>query len=182
LSDEGVKVFDTDCGRIAILTCFDLNFDEVWQSAERQRAEIVFWPSAYGGGMPLVGYALVHNYFIVAVGDGNLIDPLGRTLTDAQCPKPRQFIATFDLDRTLVHHNFNHEKVQRLLREHPGEVEVEQHLAAEAWYVLRATKPGVRVRDLCQQYRIETLREYRQRSRTQLNDLRAKGEKVRSAP
>ena len=36
VSEEGVKVFDTDFGRIAILTCFDANFDEVWQEAERQ--------------------------------------------------------------------------------------------------------------------------------------------------
>ncbi len=28
-SDQGVKTFDTDFGRIAILTCFDANFDEV---------------------------------------------------------------------------------------------------------------------------------------------------------
>ena len=40
-SDEGVKVFDTDFGRIALLTCFDANFDEVWQEAERKGAEIV---------------------------------------------------------------------------------------------------------------------------------------------
>ncbi len=30
-SRDGVSVFDTDFGRIAILTCFDANFDEVWQ-------------------------------------------------------------------------------------------------------------------------------------------------------
>jgi len=51
LSDEGVKVFDTDFGRIALLTCFDANFDEVWAEAERKGAEIVLWPSAYGGGI-----------------------------------------------------------------------------------------------------------------------------------
>ena len=45
LGQEGVKVFDIDCGRIALLTCFDLNFDELWQEAERQGAEIVFWPA-----------------------------------------------------------------------------------------------------------------------------------------
>ena len=46
----------------------------------------------------------------------------------------------------------------------------------ESWYVLRATKPGVRVRDLCRQYKIETLREYRQRSRQQINQRRKEGE------
>ena len=49
VGEDGVKVFDTDFGRIALLTCFDANFDEVWQEAERKGAEIIFWPSAYGG-------------------------------------------------------------------------------------------------------------------------------------
>ena len=48
-SRDSVPVFDTDFGRVAISTCFDANFDEVWQEAERKGAEMVLWPSAYGG-------------------------------------------------------------------------------------------------------------------------------------
>ncbi len=165
VSRDGVAAFDTDFGRIAILTCFDANFDEVWQEAERKGAEIVFWPSAYGGGSPLNGYAMIHNYYVVAVGQGNIIDVFGKNLDNRKNPREHQFIATLDLDRTLVHTNFNTEKVAKLLKEHQGEVIQEQFLDMESWYVLRSVKPGVRVRNLCKQYQIETLREYRQRSR-----------------
>jgi hypothetical protein len=178
LGDEGVKVFDLDFGRIAILTCFDLNFAELWSEAERKGAEIVFWPSAYGGGRPLNGYAAIHNYYIVAVGAGNMIDLLGNTIEDAQQPKPRLFITTLDLDQTLVHYDFNSEKVKKLLAEHKGEVELEKSFDAESWHLLRAVKPGVRVRDLCRQYQIETLRDYRQRSRREINAAREKGGKI----
>ena len=179
LGERGVGVFDTDFGRIAMLTCFDANFDEVWQEAERKGAEIVFWPSAYGGGMPLNGYAMIHNYYVVAVGWGNLIDPLGRTIEPAEKPRPQQFLATLDLDLTITHTNFNEKKVPQLLKEHAGEVElVPGNYDMESWYVLRATKPGVRVRDLCRQYKIETLREYRQRSRQQINQRRKEGKTV----
>ena len=44
--------------------------------------------------------------------------------------------------------------------------------------MLRAVKPGVRVRDLCRQYKIETLREYRQRSRQEINQRRKDGKTV----
>jgi predicted amidohydrolase len=173
LGEEGVGVFDTDFGRIALLTCFDANFDEVWQEAERKGAEIVFWPSAYGGGMPLNGYAMIHNYYVVAAGWGNMIDVFGRTIEPAEKPRANQFLATLDLDLTIAHTNFNEKKVEQLLKEHPGEVErVPGSYDMESWFVLRATKPGVRVRDLCKQYKIETLREYRQRSRQQINELR----------
>ena len=178
VSEEGVKVFDADFGRIAILTCFDANFDELWQEAERKGAEMVLWPSAYGGGLVLNGYAMIHNYWIVAVGEGNMIDPLGRTVEPVERPRPEQFIATLDLDRTLVHTNFNEKKVARLLAEHKGEVEQERFLPSESWYVLRSIKAGVRVRELCKQYQIETLREYRHRSREQINDVRHTGKKV----
>ena len=95
-----------------------------------------------------------------------------------QTPCPGQFIATLDLDRTLIHTNFNEEKVQRLLREHKGEVEMEKFFDAEAWYLLRALKPGVRVRDLCRQYQIETLRDYRHRSRRQIDEARKTGKRI----
>jgi predicted amidohydrolase len=178
VSQEGVKVFDTDFGRIALLTCFDANFDEVWQEAERKGAELVLWPSAYGGGLVLNGYAMIHNYYVVAVGEGNLIDITGQTIDKVERSRPQQFIATLDLDRTLIHTNFNEGKVAKLLAEHKGEVEQERFFAAEAWYLLRAAKPGVRVRDLCKQYQIETLRDYRHRSRQQINEARQAGKKI----
>jgi hypothetical protein len=128
--------------------------------------------------MPLNGYAMIHNYYVVAVGWGNIIDIFGKTIDKVEKPRPQQFIATLDLDRTLVHTNFNETKVAKLLREHQGEVVQERLLDMESWYVLRSLKPGVLVRDLCKQYQIETLREYRQRSRTQINDARTEGKKI----
>jgi hypothetical protein len=88
-------------------------------------------------------------------------------------------VATLDLDLTPVHQDFNQEKVARLLREHKDDVELLKNIGKmEGWYVLRAVKPGVRVRDLCKQYKIETLREYRHRSRQQINERRKAGQTV----
>ncbi|MCY3018222.1 MAG: carbon-nitrogen hydrolase family protein [Planctomycetota bacterium] len=178
VSTEGVKVFDTDFGRISILTCFDLNYAELWLDAEQKGAEIVLWPSAYGGGVPLNGNAMIHGYYIVPVGAGNIIDCTGETLKDVERPRPQQFIATLDLDRTFVHKDFTGEKIKKLLAEHKGEVEMEKDCGMEGWYLLRAVKAGVRVRDLCKQYQIEPLREYRHRSREQINEARKNGKKI----
>jgi hypothetical protein len=177
---EAVRAFDTDFGRIGIFTCFDLNFAELWHQAELQGVEMVLWPSAYAGGSPLNAYAALHQYCVVGVGAGSLIDVTGRTLEgpEVQKPLPGLFIATFDLDRTFVHTNFNEAKVQKLLKEHKGEVELEKSYEQEAWYLLRATKPGVRVRELLKQYQIESLREYRHRSRRQIDEARKAGKPV----
>ncbi len=77
-STEGVKVFETDFGRISILTCFDLNYAELWQRCDDLDADIVFWPSAYGGGSPLNAYATLYHYYIVPVGAGNIMDITGK--------------------------------------------------------------------------------------------------------
>ncbi len=66
----------------------------------------------------------------------------------------------------------------RLLAEHPNEVEVEQDFPLEAWYLLRSVKPGVRVRDLCRQYQIEILRDFRACSRDQINQARREGKRI----
>jgi len=177
-SREGVKAFDTDFGRICILTCFDLNFAELWREADQLDVDVVFWPSAYPGGRPLNAYATAFNYYVVPVGAGNFIDSTGETIEKVERPRPQQFIATLDLDRTFIHTNFNAQKVKRLLQEHPDEVEQERFFEMESWYLLRSTKPGVRVRDLCREYQIETLRQYRHRSRREINEARADGRRI----
>jgi beta-ureidopropionase len=178
LGEEGVKTFDTDFGRIAILTCFDLNFAELWHDADLMDADIVFWSSAYGGGMPLNAYAMIYHYYIVPVGWGNIIDITGENMKDVISPKEKIFIADLDLDRTFIHDNFTGDKVAKLLNDYKGEVMVENRYDMEAWNLLKSAKKDVHVRKLCKEYKIETLREYQHRSRHQINEIRKIGGKV----
>ncbi len=180
-STEGVKVFDTDFGRISILTCFDLNFPELWQQCDNLGVDIVFWPSAYGGGSPLNAFAILYHYYIVPVGAGNIIDITGKPVENVEKPVPKQFIATLDLDRAFAHHDFNGEKVKKMLDERKGEIVVERNLSDEdlaPWWLFRAAKSGVRVRELLKQYEIETLRQYQHRSRKQINEARHDGRRI----
>jgi len=172
LSKEGVKTFNTDFCKIAILTCFDLNFAELWHEADAQDAEIVFWPSAYGVGMPLNAYAMLYHYYIVPVGWGNIIDITGENIKDVICPKENLVIANLDVDRTFIHENFTGNKVRKMLDDYDGEIVIENHYAMEAWWLLKSLKDNVSVRKLCKKYEIETLREYQHRSRLQINEIR----------
>ncbi|MCS5609080.1 MAG: carbon-nitrogen hydrolase family protein [Candidatus Poribacteria bacterium] len=173
-SQDGVKYFETDIGRICILTCFDINFPELWQCADDLGAEIVFWPSAYGGGMPLNAFAELYHYYIVPVGAGNIIDVTGREMV-CQNPREQHFIATLDLDRVFIHDNYTQEKVQKMLLDYKGKVEIEQRYNMEAWTLIRSVDSTVSVRQLCQKCQIETLRQYQHRSRLQINRVRECG-------
>jgi hypothetical protein len=175
VSTEGVKVFDTDFGTISILTCFDLNYPELWYECDAMNADIVFWPSAYRGGSPLNAFAILYHYYIVPVGVGNIMDITGKPVENIETPRSKQFIATLDLDRTFAHHDFNREKVENMLEENKGKIVAERNLSQDdlaTWWLFKAVKPGVRVRELLKKYKIEPLREYQHRSREQINRAR----------
>ena len=181
VSTEGVKIFETDFGRISILTCFDLNFPELWHECDAKNVDIVFWPSAYGGGSPLNAFAILYHYYIVPVGAGNIIDVTGKPVENVPSPRPKQFIATLDLDRTFVHYDFNRKKVDKMLEERKDEIVVERKLREEdlaPWWLFKAIKPGVRVREVLKEYKIESLREYQHRSREQINQARQEGTRI----
>ena len=181
VSTEGVKIFETDFGRISILTCFDLNYPELWHECDLKDVDIVFWPSAYGGGSPLNAFAILYHYYIVPVGAGNIMDITGKPVANVTTPRPKQFIATLDLDRTFVHHDFNREKVETMLAERKDEIVVERILSREdlaPWWLFKAVKPGVRVREVLKEYKIESLRDYQHRSREQINKAREEGGRI----
>ena len=170
-----VPVFDTDCGRIAITTCFDVNFPEVWQRLAEQEAELVIWPSAYSAGTSLQAHALNHHFYIVTsthTCDCLVYDITGQQLLYEKAAEFNVSRITLDLDRGIYHSNFNLDKRDRLLAEHGNAVEQELWMERESWFVLRARRPGVSARQLARAYGLEELRDYIDRSRREIDAMR----------
>ena len=168
-------VIDTDFGRIGVTICFDVNFPEIWQQMADQGVELVLWPSAYSGGHALQAYAILHHYAIVSAtqsGDCQVYDITGNLLLDETASGIAVSRITLDLDRGIYHHNFNLARRDQLLQDHGDVIEQEAFFSRQHWFVLRATAPGVSARDLAQDYGLEELREYKRRSRHQIDDLR----------
>jgi len=172
---SGDMVYETDFGRIGMAICFDANFPEVWQVLEEKGAELVLWPSAYSAGSQLQAYALLHHYYIVAstyTRDCQVYDITGRRILDEKGDDITIARMTLDLDREIYHDNFNGDKLIRLLEAHGEEVEKELYMPREAWFVLRAMKPGVSASELAKQFGMETLTEYQKRSRREIDKRR----------
>ncbi len=172
-----VPVVQTDLGRIGLAICFDVNFPEVWQQLADQGAELVVWPSAYSAGMSLMAHAINHHYYIVTstlLGDCLVFDITGRVIHDQRDKDINISRVSLDLDRGIYHQNFNIGPRDRLLREHGQDVEQEQWLDREQWFVLRAKRPGVSARTLARQYGLEELRDYVRRSRRQIDARRGR--------
>jgi len=84
-------VFDLDFGRVGLATCFDMNFMEAWAELDRARVDVVFWPSAYGGGMPIRAYSALYRFAIVPAGWGDITLAGGIVAPDLKQEKPNLF-------------------------------------------------------------------------------------------
>jgi len=172
---QEAPVYEADFGRIGMAVCFDVNFPEVWQRLADNGAELVIWPSAYSAGTSLQSHAINHHYYIVSTTqtvDCLAYDITGREILYEKSNDVNITRLTLDLDRGIYHQNFNIDKRDSLLAEHSEDVVQEQWLDLEQWFVLQARKPGVSARALAQEYGLEELRDYLNRSRREIDKMR----------
>ncbi len=173
-----VPIVQTDFGCVGMAICFDVNFPEVWQRLADQDAEVVLWPSAYSAGRSLQAHAINHHYYIVTstyTPDCLVYDINGDEIHYEKGEEFNVSRVTIDLDRGIYHENFNMDKLKKLLAERGDDVEMEQWLKREQWFVLKAKRPGVSARALARQYGLEELRDYLRRSRQQIDTMRGEG-------
>jgi predicted amidohydrolase len=171
------SVFETDFGRVGLAICFDVNFPGPWKGMADKGAELVIWPSAYSAGTSLQAHALMNHFAIVTstqTTDCIVYDIDGKEVLYEKSDDVNVSRITLDLDRGIYHENFNLAGRDRLLADYSGEVEVERVLPREQWFILRATKPGISARRLARQYGLEELRDYVDRSRRQIDDMRSR--------
>jgi len=180
-------VYQADFGRVGIAICFDANFPEVWKRMADQGAELVIFSSAYSAGTTLQAHALMNHFYIVSSTlrrDCVVYDITGEQIHYAKGSDVNISTVTLDLDRGIYHIDFNVPKRDKLLKEHGEDVMFEKVLDREAWFVLRARRPGVSARELARQYGLEELRDYINRSRHSIDEMRgwSFADKLRSSP
>jgi len=176
---EGAVVHAADFGRVGMAICFDVNWPSLWDRMANQRAELVIWPSAYSAGRSLQAQAINNNYYIVSatwVPDCLVFDIDGERLvhdTNNQGNGVNITRITLDLDRGIFHSNLNMpDKLDKLLKERGQDVAQEKWLDLEAWFILKAKRPGVKARELARQYGLEELPHYINRSRCEIDKCR----------
>lgn len=158
---SGVKVFDTDFGRIGILICFDINWPREWQRLKEMGAEVVFWPSAYDGGLPLQSRALDHHYYVVSAvrkEHARIIDVLSPILAETG-PYTDIAEAMIDLDKKVFSTDYNLHKLAALRLKYGRDVTIEIR-CDEDMFSLESQRADLSVADLMAEYEMQTWSEY----------------------
>jgi hypothetical protein len=97
-------VFECDFGRLGILICWDMVYEEAWAAVARGGAEIVALPSASTQNLRPMAAALRHHYYVVSSTPRNnvsIFDPIG--LTIAQLTVPGVLVREIDLAYAVLH-------------------------------------------------------------------------------
>jgi beta-ureidopropionase len=140
-------VLAADFGRIGLLTCFDANWPEEWAALRRLDADIVCWPSAYGGG-PVRALACQNNYFVLTApwrqpGTAELIDPAGDVVASG-----REVLAsTVNLETAVYTVARNDAGLKKALKRHAGKLAA-RYLEAEDWCILESLVDGPRLNEV----------------------------------
>lgn len=98
-------VFETDFGKIGIQICFDIKWEDGWQSLKEKGAEIIFWPSAYAGGREVNSRAWRHQVYVVSStqkGTAKICDVTGDILAQTGNWQPNWTCGSVNLEKAFI--------------------------------------------------------------------------------
>jgi beta-ureidopropionase len=161
---ECATIVETDFGRMGLAICYDLGWPDLWAQLKEQGAELVVWPSAYGGGLSLQAYAWTHGYYIVSTvlsEHSRVIDISGYDLASTS-RWSRMVTTTIDLEKELLHiapSLGQHEKLFHLQQELGGRVTL-QGFTEENFVTLESNDPEWTVSRIKEHYGLLNWQEY----------------------
>jgi len=101
---KGFPVFNCDFGKLGIQVCFDMAYDDGWETLARKGAEIVAWPSQWPATVEPRCRAQRYNYYIVSStwrNNASIFDPTGNII--AQTTEPSSvLVEQIDLTYALI--------------------------------------------------------------------------------
>jgi hypothetical protein len=160
-SGAGAVVVDTAIGRLGGAICFDLNFEVLRAEYRALQPDIVAFASMYHGGLMQGLWAYeCRGFFVAALPmlGGGILDPFGRpvALTSEYTPVA---MASINLDRAMVHLDYNRTRFAEIEREYLGQVviDVPPHVGPA---LITSLAPERSALDIVAEFELELLDDY----------------------
>lgn len=166
-------VFETDFGRLGLCICFDLNYWEVGSGLCANKAELVLWSSMWAGARMLMRWAIEFGFYMGAIytEQSSFVDVAGRELisvkrdvSDRSGSAPI-VTATLDLDRRLLHHDYNVSGLKPLYAKYGPTAAYSEWLFHECLLILGSRLPDRSTDELIEEFGLEPMRDYLARAR-----------------
>ncbi len=165
---RSAKVIELDFGTVGAAICFDLNFEELLREYQKLQPDIILFSSMYHGGLVQSYWAYTSRaFFVSALGFREAPSQIRNPFGDVVATTTNYFdfvVTTVNLDRKLVHLDYNWAKL-RALKEKYGE-KVNIYDPGEVGAVMITSEDEmVSAADMVKEFDIELLDDYFNRSR-----------------
>ena len=167
-------VFQTDFGKIGIQICFDILWDDGWAKLKEQGAEIVFWPSAYAGGVMVNTKARQHKYIVATSTRKNtakISDYTGGEITKTGIWNKNYYCAPVNMERALLHTWPFVKHFDEIRRKYGRKVKITT-FHEEEWSVIESLSPDIAVSDILKEFNLRTFEEHVRESEIAQNRAR----------
>ena len=155
-------VFQTDFGKIGIQICFDMLWDDGWKKLKEQGAEIVFWPSAYAGGVMVNTKARQHKYIVATSTRKNtakISDYTGEVIAETGIWDKNFYCAPVNMERALLHTwpFVNH--FDKIREKYGRKVKITT-FHEEEWSVIESLSSDILVSDILEEFNLKTFEQH----------------------
>ena len=154
-------VFDLDFGRVGVQICFDVCYDEGWESLDAQEAELVLFPSAAPTVSALASHAYRHAYYIVASTyrpPAIVVNPLGHEIAKAASDR-EVVVVRIDLDYRILPSRFIWTRADEIRKKYGDCIDFGWH-DAEGFCLVTSSDPELPIGRLLEMEDLVTIREY----------------------
>lgn len=159
-------VVDTDFGRVGVVICFDLNFDDLRHAYARLKPDLLLFPSMFSGGLLTQAWALLNGCYVVSAygSSGSVfVNPLGRLLAASAFPNSRILTRRINLDYEVLHLDYNQRKLDALRRRYGSVIEMEIG-DGEGRMILTCRDEKLTACDICRDLELESIGAFFDRS------------------
>jgi predicted amidohydrolase len=155
------SVFETDFGTMGIQICYDVNWYDNWRRLSDAGAKIVFWPSAFAGGMMLNSLAWMNKFYVVSSvlnGDPTkMVNPLGEEIVTTG-RAANWVCAPLNLDFAVVQTMDQLKKVENMSKKYGRAFRI-RILHVEALAMIEGVSPEISVTQALKEFDIPTAKE-----------------------
>jgi hypothetical protein len=157
-----IPVFETPFGKIGVQICFDVEWPEGWRQLGEKGAEIVFWPSAFGGGKMLNTYAWQNHYHVVTStwkGTTKICDMTGSEIAGSGEYNRWGVCAPVNLEKAFLHSWPYNARFPDIQKKYGRKVRIST-LHEEEFTIIESLSDDVKVADILKEFDLKSHREH----------------------
>lgn len=169
-------VFKTDFGVIGVQICFDMLWNDGWESLKKQGAEMVFWASAYAGGETVNTRAWENKYVVVSSTRRNtskICDIAGEVVARTGRWDKNLICGSVNLEKMFLHAWPYVNQFDEVRKKYGKKVKITNY-DEEEWSIIESLSPDIKVKDILTEFDFKTLEQLKTYSEAVQNKARPK--------